>query len=85
MKQTLNILRIISGFILWGIAILMLLLSLSTSVHAESYWVWIDTGNGGQWVLVNPERQQKSLDEDWADHHLADPDTGFTDRDLYFD
>ena len=62
----------------------LLILFGSASINAaDPYYVWIDTGDGGQWVRVYPEsRQQKSINPNWADEHLRDPDTGFNDLDF---
>ena len=61
------------------------LLLLTSPIPAlSSGYVWLDFGNGnGQWVYVpNQEPQQKDLNEDWADQHLNDPDTGFNELDF---
>ena len=61
--------------------ITLLLLTLPPLAHSSQY-VWIDTGNGGQWVLVNPDHERPAINENWADQHLNDPDTGFNNLEL---
>ena len=87
MNKILNTLRLTLGFLLWTIAISLLLLSLSTSlrtVHASQY-IWVDTPDGGYWALTTPSQTEPAINENWADQHLNDPDTGFNNLELEID
>ena len=59
--------------------LLFTLALLSTSTYAHTLSVFVD----GQWVQMTHEHGElPGLNENWAEDHLNDPDTGFNNPEL---